>query len=99
MHLLKLCRFLHDREGLDVEVHYLRDRAGREVDFLVTLDRRPWFAVEAKLSATTIEPSLTYFRDRLRIPWVYQVVPEGKRDFVRNDIRCVPAWQFLGALV
>jgi hypothetical protein len=55
--------------------------------------------VEAKLSATTIEPSLTYFRDRLRVPWVYQVVLEGKRDFVQNDIRCVPARQFLGALV
>ena len=98
LHLLKLCHFLHDREGHDAELHYLRDRAGREVDFLVTVDRRPWFAVEAKLSATTIEPSLTYFRHRLRIPWAYQVVLEGKRDFVQNDIRCVPARQFLGAL-
>lgn len=71
----------------------------REVDFLVTRDRKPWFAVEAKVSATSIEPSLTYFRDRLRIPWVYQVVLEGKRDFVQNGIRCVPARQFLGALV
>ena len=55
--------------------------------------------MEAKLSATTIEPSLAFFRDRLRIPWVYQVVLEGKRDFVQNDIRCLPARQFLGALV
>jgi hypothetical protein len=54
--------------------------------------------VEAKLSATTIEPSLIYFRDRLRIPWVYQVVLEGKRDFVQNGIRCVPARQFLDGL-
>jgi hypothetical protein len=50
------------------------------------LDRRPWFAVEAKLTATTIDPSLIYFRNRLRIPWVYQVVLEGKRDFVQNGI-------------
>ena len=63
------------------------------------VDHKPWVAVEAKLSATSIEPSLTYFRDRLRIPWVYQVVLEGKRDFVQNDIRCIPARQFLGALV
>ena len=97
--MLKLCHFLHDREGHDAELYYLRDRAGREADFLVTIDRKPWFAVEAKLSATTIEPSLTYFRNRLRIPWVYQVVLEGKRDFVQNDIRCVPARHFLGALV
>jgi len=91
--------FPDDREGFDAEVHYLRDRAGREADFLVALDRKPWFAVEAKLSATTTEPSLTYFRDRLRISWVYQVVLEGKRDFVQHGIRCVPARQFLGALV
>jgi hypothetical protein len=30
---------------------------------------------------------------------VYQVVLEGKRDFVQNGIRYVPARQFLGALV
>ena len=55
--------------------------------------------MEAKLSATSIEPSLTYFRDRLRTPWVYQVVLKGKRDFAQNNIRCIPARQFLGALV
>jgi len=30
---------------------------------------------------------------------VYQVVLESKREFVQIDIRCVPARQFLGALV
>jgi hypothetical protein len=60
------------------------------MDFLVTLDRKPWFAVEAKLSATTIEPSLAYFRDRLRIPWVYQVVLEGKRDPSRTASAASP---------
>jgi hypothetical protein len=49
--------------------------------------------VEAKLSATTIEPSLIYFRDRLRIPWVYRVVLEGERDFVQHDIRFVPLYR------
>jgi hypothetical protein len=82
-----------------VELCYLRDRSGREVDFLVVVDRKPWFAVEAKLTATTIDPSLVYFRDRLRIPWVYQVVLEGQRDFIERGIRCVPARSFFGALV
>lgn len=77
----------------------LRIRAGREIDFLVTVDRQPWFAVEARLSATPIEPSLAYFLNCLRIPWAYQVVLEGKRDFVQHGIRCVPARQFPGALV
>ena len=97
-HLLKLCHLLHDREGHDVELHYLRDRAGREVDFLVTRGRKPWFAVEAKLSDTRLDPALVYFRDRLRIPWVYQVVRDTRRDFVEAGVRVVAAERFLAGL-
>jgi len=99
LHLLKFCHALQDRDGYHVDLYYLRDRAGHEVDFLVTFERKPWFAVEAKLAETTIDPSLRYFRDRLRIPWVYQVVFEAARDVEDEGVRCVPAGQFLEALV
>ena len=98
-HLLKLCHYLQDREGYRAEVRYLRDRHGREVDFLVLLDRKPWFAVEAKVSETAIDPNLAYFRDRLKIPWTYQVVLDGARDFIQDGVRCLPARQFLTALI
>lgn len=98
-HLLKLCHYLQDVEGFSAELHYLRDRSGREVDFLVTIGGKPWFAVEAKVSATDLDPALTYYRDRLKIPWTYQVVLEGRRDFVQNGIRCLPAGKFLSALI
>jgi hypothetical protein len=98
-HLLKLCHFLQDVEGYRADLWYLRDRVGRETDFLITLDRKPWVAVEAKLSASEIDRSLLYFRDRLKIPYVYQVVLEGDRDFVQHDARCLPARKFLNALV
>lgn len=99
LHLLKFCHWLEDREGHAVALHYLRDRDGHEVDFLVTYKRKPWFAVEVKLSATEPDPSLLYFRDRLAIPWVYQVTLEGQRDFVENGVRVLPAQRFLAALV
>jgi predicted AAA+ superfamily ATPase len=99
LHLLKLCHYLQDREGYRVDLHYLRDRTGREVDFLVTSNRKPWFAVEAKVGETAIAPSLVYFRDRLRIPFVYQVVLQGTRDFVQDGVRCLPAAVFLSALI
>ena len=99
LHLLKFCHLLEDREGYRVELHYLRDRSGHEVDFLVTIDQKPWFCVEAKLSATRIEPSLRYFSDRLEIPWSYQVVFKGDRDFVQDGVRCLPAHRFFTALV
>ena len=99
LHLLKLCHYLNDHEGYRAELHYLRDRFGREVDFLVTLDRKPWFAVEAKVHETEIDPALIYFRERLRIPWSYQVVLESDRDYLQEGVRCLPARLFLAALI
>ena len=99
MHLLKLCHMLQDRDGIDVDLRYLRDRTGREVDFLLTVKGKPWVAVEAKVGETQIDPALRYFRDRLKIPFVYQVVLNGTRDFVEDGIRCVPAPRFLAALI
>ncbi len=98
-HLLKLCHLFEDQEGHRTELFYLRDRMGREVDFLVTVNRKPWFAVEAKSTETTVEPALLYYRERLRIPWAYQVILGGNRDFVQDHVRCLPAHRFLAALV
>ncbi len=98
LHLLKFCHLLEDAEGHDVTLHYLRDRDGREVDFLVTAGRKPWFAVEVKLSETRVSPALLYFRERLRIPFTYQVTLEGGRDFVQGGVRVLPAERFLAAL-
>ncbi len=97
-HLLKFCHHLEDAEGHSMALHYLRDRDGREVDFLVTAARKPWFAVEVKLRETRVDPVLAHFRERLAIPWVYQVVLEGTRDFVENGVRVLPASRFLSAL-
>ena len=99
MHLLKLCHFLRDHDGHDIELRYLRDRTGKEVDFLVTIKGRPWLAVEVKVSETAVDPSLVYFRDRLRIPYAYQVVLDARRDFVERGIRVVPAHAFLAGLM
>jgi uncharacterized protein len=99
LHLLKLCHFLEDRDGYRVGLHYLRDRDGHEVDFLVTYEGRPWFAVESKVSAGRVDPSLRYFRERLEIPWVYQVTLAGERDFIEDGVRVLPAHRFLAALV
>ena len=98
LHLLKFCHYQQDKDGFQVELRYLRDRTGREVDFLVTIDRKPWFAVEAKLTEAAIDPSLVHFRERLKIPFVYQVVLQATRDFVQHEVRCLPAATFFSAL-
>ena len=72
-HLLKFVHFITDYEGYKAELYFLRDVDKREVDFLVTIDGKPWFAVEAKLSDASLSPHLLYFKERLSIPYVYQV--------------------------
>ncbi len=52
-----------------------------------------------KVSDTAVDPSLLYFRDRLRIPHVYQVVLDARREVVDRGVRVVPAHAFLGALM
>ena len=99
LHLLKMCHYLEDREGHKVALHYLRDRAGREVDFLVTHGRKPWLAVEAKLAEARVDPGIIYFRERLAIPWAYQLTLTGTRDFVEGGVRVLPASRFFAALV
>ena len=98
-HLLKLCHFLYDAHGFRADLYYLRDVEGREVDFLVTMDDKPWFAVEVKASDTAVSKHLRYFTQRLDIPWSYQVVGEGDVDFIKDGVRVMTVDKFLGALV
>jgi uncharacterized protein len=98
-HLLKMVNFLQDYEGYDAKLHFLRDRDKREVDFLVVINNKPWFACEAKLQDGDISQNLIYFKERLKIPFVYQVVKNYNKDVIKNGIRTLPAAKFLAGLV
>ena len=41
--LLKFCHFIEDTQGYKMELRYLRDFDGREVDFVVLKERKPLF--------------------------------------------------------
>lgn len=98
-HLLKFCHFLEDTEGYRIELHFLRDREKREVDFLVAVDRKPWFAVEVKTGKEPSSSHLRYFGERLRIPYLYRVVWNLKKSFLRDDLFVMTPTEFLSALV
>ncbi|MBI5306207.1 ATP-binding protein [Candidatus Wolfebacteria bacterium] len=98
-HLLKMAHFLYDTEGHKVELNFLRDREGREVDFLITVNKKPWMAVEVKLNDDEISKNLKYFAKKLKIPFVYQVIKEKNVDFTQNNIRVISADKFLSGLV
>lgn len=98
-HLLKFVHFITDNEGHRAELYYLRDVDKRETDFLATINSKPWFAVEVKLNDTTLSPSLLYFKNRLSIPYVYQLVKKENTDTIEKGARIVSAAKFLAGLV
>jgi predicted AAA+ superfamily ATPase len=98
-HLYKFIHFHHDHDGHKLELHFLRDKEGREVDFLVTNNKKPWFCVEVKQSDTSLSPHISYFRERLKIPYCYQVVDVPNVDVIKHGVRILSVEQLLGALV
>jgi predicted AAA+ superfamily ATPase len=98
-HLLKMSHFLCDAEGYKVELYFLRDIEGREVDFLITVNKKPWFAVEVKTLDSQPSKHLKYFVKKLNIPFAYQIIKESKIDFWQDNIRTISADKFLSGLI
>lgn len=98
-HLWKFTHFLEDTEGYRIQLHYIRDIEGREVDFLITLDNKPWFAVEVKSNETVISKHLRYFGLKLKIPYLFQLAQISNLDVERDGVRLMSVEKFLGGLV
>jgi predicted AAA+ superfamily ATPase len=102
-HLLKAVECWTDLGFGDFDLFYLRDRNKREVDFVVTRDKNPWFLVEVKKSDSHMSEGLAYFRSATGAEHAFQVVLE--RDYA--DLDCfksrgplvVSAKTFLSQLV
>jgi len=98
-HLLKFVHFLRENQGYKIQLNYLRSSDKKEVDFLITVNQKPWFSVEAKIQETKPAPVLLYFKNRLKIPCNYQVVKKKGVDLLKDDVRIVSADRFLSALI
>jgi len=98
-HLLKLTHFLHDNDGYKARLYFLRNVDKKEVDFLVTVNEQPWFAVEVKLGDETPSKNLDYFKQRLDIPFLYQVLAKKGIHRFKNGIHILSADRFLAGLI
>ena len=96
---MKLAHFLYDHEGYRSELYYLRSAEKKEVDFLFTIDGKPWFAVEANVNETNVAPALLYYKHKLDIPFCYQVVRKPGIDILKNEVRIISADRFLLSLI
>ena len=73
-HLLKAVHGWTDIGLGDYSLHYLRNKQGMEIDFLVAKDNVPLLLVECKSSAgAPLSPALAHFQTRLSVPYAFQV--------------------------
>lgn len=103
-HLLKAVHFWTDRGFGDFGLYFLRDKEKREVDFLVSKNKKPWFLVEVKSSQDKgLSKSLFYYKEMTGAKHAFQVVFD--KDFVQADCFAisepviVPAKTFLSQLI
>ncbi len=94
-HLMKYCDFMKDVHGERMELRYLRDIDGREIDFVILKNNKPMMAVECKTGEKSASKWASYFRERTSIPTFYQV-HQGTKDFgsATKDIRVLPLTVF-----
>lgn len=101
-HLLKAVDMWNDLGLGDYALHYVRNKAKEEVDFLVAKDGRPWFLVEAKLSDVRLSPALASMQKATGAAHAFQVVrdlPYADADaFSHRDPISVSARSFLSQL-
>ncbi len=97
-HLLKWCHFSQDWGLEPLDLHFLRDKEKREVDFLVTRNGKPWLLVETKLRSTRPGHALTYFGQRLNVAHRLLVVAGLDRTYRDHDVTVMDGPSFLAAL-
>lgn len=99
-HLLKWVHFEQDAKGREVDLAYFRDIDGREVDFVVTEDRRPSMLVECKWGDDEVDKPLRYLKNKFPDAEAWQIHAAGRKDYeTQEGIRVAPAIELLKRLV
>lgn len=102
-HLLKAVQWWEDIGLGEYGLFFLRDKAKREVDFLVSRGGEPWFLVEVKASPDKpLSAALRHFQAATGAPHACQVVFGtefiGADCFATHEPTIVPARTFLSQL-
>ena len=100
LHLLKGCHYWTDTASGEFDLHFVRDKSKREVDFLVTRDKLPWMLVECKSGLKEPSSSLKYFSEIIKPQFSIQLVREDSFDryYAESKIRVMDYESFLRGL-
>lgn len=78
--LNKALNFITDTTGSETALHYVRTKDGKELDFLIVVDKKPVLALEVKWSDDTLSPAFKYFSEYFTDCPGIQLVRELVRD-------------------
>jgi predicted AAA+ superfamily ATPase len=100
LHLLKACHYWTDTACGEFDLHFVRDKSKREVDFLVTSDKKPWMLVECKSGLKEPSPSLRYFSEVIKPKFSVQLVSGSSFDkqYAESQIRVMDYERFFRGL-
>ncbi len=93
--LLKEMHCVQDVEGEDLGLHYVRDKDGREIDFLVTRDRQPWRMIEVKWKDAAPSANFKRFLAAETLHRLQVVGELAQSKSFPNGLRVEPAKEFL----
>ncbi len=93
-HLLKRLHFIEDYYGYTCSLCYIRDKDGREVDFVTIIDGKVVDLIEVKVADGTISTSLKYYQKLLKPERTVQIVGDLNRPYDQDGIRVTSAIHF-----
>jgi predicted AAA+ superfamily ATPase len=96
--LLKWCDFERDSKGRNLDLMYYRDINGREVDFVITEDRKVLACIEVKSSDSDPSKSLLYLSERVNPKHSIQLVKSLKHSRDHGIIKVRPFAEWLNKI-
>jgi hypothetical protein len=92
--LLKRLHFIEDYYGHRATLHYIRDKEGREVDFVTVINNTVIDLIEVKTSDDSISTALRYYTEKLKPERAIQLVAGLKRPFTKDGITVISPLDF-----
>lgn len=96
--LLKHAHYLQDVAGRPLSLHYVRDKDGREVDFVLCEAEQPIGFAECKLADASVSPYLAALAERFPDVGAVQLVRDLRQPEQRGRVAIEPAARWLAAL-
>ncbi len=93
--LLKELHYLEDTQGITTNLHYVRTKDGRELDFLVCINDKPLHLFEVKMSDQSPASSFQHFMPMFDNIKAIQLVKNCKRETTfpnKVEIRALIPW-------